>query len=52
MKDGTVIYTANWDEATRMIQGNVTIINDQGHTFEGKLIDNVRQGQGKYTWPN
>ena len=52
MKDGTVISTANWDDATRMIQGNVHIKNNQGHTFEGTLVNNVRQGLGKYTWPN
>ena len=37
-------YTAEWDEATGMIQGPAHIINDMGHVFEGKLVDNVRHG--------
>ena len=44
-------YTGNWNEATGMIEGPAKIVNDMGHIFEGRLVENVRQGPGKYTWP-
>ena len=35
-----------------MINGNARIENNEGHIFEGDLVNNVREGLGKYTWPN
>ena len=52
VKVGSSTYEGTWDENGRL-NGPGTIVNDDNQgSFEGNFKDNVRNGPGKYVWPN
>ena len=52
VKVGSSTYEGTWDENGRL-NGHGTIVNDDNQgSFEGMFKDNVRDGEGRYVWPN
>ena len=52
---GTVVvgkstFTGTWDD-NGLLNGEAAIHNENQSSFQGQIIDNVREGQGTYTWP-
>jgi len=50
---GGTIYEGTWDENGKLCDSNAVIKNDKGKVvYTGEMKDNLRNGLGKYTWPD
>jgi len=54
VKVDTSTFTGSWNDQGRLEgAGKITIVQNQGQgSFQGTFVDNLRDGQGTYTWPN